>query len=235
MKSDDDEDHCLDLLSLSYTHLPVHLKPCFLYMGILEEDERIDVSQIIKLFVAEGFLRPNKIQSLEETAHDYIKDFIDRNLILVSKWGWNGTAKVCYIHDLLRDICLRVAEKEEFLRFRSLHDGLRGIDVECASLIVFPRAISKYPREFDALPSSALVRSLINDGYPLPHKFRLLRVLTIVERVETIFQQVNSLRVLTTVERDPAETVFQQVNLRYLLYEPYEDSGALLPSSASRL
>ncbi|KZV40235.1 hypothetical protein F511_31618 [Dorcoceras hygrometricum] len=37
----EDHEHCLNILSLSYNYLPVHLKPCFLYMGVFPEDENI--------------------------------------------------------------------------------------------------------------------------------------------------------------------------------------------------
>ncbi|KAI3464087.1 hypothetical protein Pfo_020750, partial [Paulownia fortunei] len=84
-------------------------------MGIFPEDHEIRVSRLIKLWVAEGFVKPNKAQSLEEVAEGYLKDLVDRNLILVHRWGLNGKIKTCNIYDVLRDLCLRVAEKEKFL------------------------------------------------------------------------------------------------------------------------
>ncbi|KAH6758342.1 hypothetical protein C2S51_018577 [Perilla frutescens var. frutescens] len=215
LKSDEDE-LCLNLLSLSYSHLPAHLKPCFLYMGILQEDQEIHVSRLIKLFVAEGFLKPNEVQSLEEIAEDYLKDLVDRNLILVSKWRWDGTARFYYIHDLLREVCLREAEKEKFLHVMSVLNIPRGVDMEPRRIVVHNNT-SEQPQEFDDLPSAALVRSLILKGGPLPLKSRLLKV-------------------LTDVDSAPLEAVFEHVNLRYLLCEPSRMfSSAVLPSSASLL
>ncbi|XP_047962203.1 late blight resistance protein R1-A-like [Salvia hispanica] len=43
---------CLKILKLSYNHLPLYLKPCFLYMGIFKEDSEIQVSKLIKLWVS---------------------------------------------------------------------------------------------------------------------------------------------------------------------------------------
>ncbi|EYU17666.1 hypothetical protein MIMGU_mgv1a021453mg, partial [Erythranthe guttata] len=105
----------LDILSLSYNHLPAHLKPCFLYMGVFPEDHVISVSKLIKLWVAEGFIKPNSTQSLEESAEGYLKDLVDRNLVLVRRLGSTGKMKTCTIHDLLRELCLKVAQKEKFL------------------------------------------------------------------------------------------------------------------------
>lgn len=110
----EDDDRCFSILYMSYNHLPVHLKPCFLYMGVFPEDEVIQVSMLIKLWVAEGFLKPIDGKSMELVAEEYLKDLVDRNLILVQKLGSTGNIKHCNIHDLLRDLCLREARNERF-------------------------------------------------------------------------------------------------------------------------
>ncbi|XP_073141108.1 putative late blight resistance protein homolog R1A-10 [Henckelia pumila] len=113
VNSENDE-HCLNVLYLSFKHLPVHLKPCFLYMGSFPKDGEIRVSQLIKLWVAEGFLKPIVTKSLEEAAEEYLKDLVDRNLILVETRKSNGKMRSCSIHDLLRDLCIKEAHKENF-------------------------------------------------------------------------------------------------------------------------
>ncbi|KAK4394671.1 putative late blight resistance proteinR1C-3 [Sesamum angolense] len=77
-------ERCLKILSLSYDNLPIHLKPCFLYMRIFPEDDEIKVSKLIKLWVAEGFLKPIRAKTLEEVAEEYLRNLIDMNLILVA-------------------------------------------------------------------------------------------------------------------------------------------------------
>ncbi|KAL8056991.1 hypothetical protein ABFX02_04G154600 [Erythranthe guttata] len=110
-----EDENCSSILSLSYTYLPAHLKPCFLYMAIFPEDHKILVSRLTKLWVAEGFIKSKESQSLEEIARGYINDLIDINLIIKHTMGSNGKVKNCMIHDLLRDVCLMVAHKEEFM------------------------------------------------------------------------------------------------------------------------
>lgn len=63
-----EKEESLEILSLSYNFLPSHLKPCFLYMGVFREDSNIHISKIIKLWIAEGFIRPNNTHTLEEVA-----------------------------------------------------------------------------------------------------------------------------------------------------------------------
>ncbi|XP_073269045.1 putative late blight resistance protein homolog R1A-3 [Primulina huaijiensis] len=113
--------HCFNILSLSYKHLPVHLKPCFLYMAIFPEDREIRISRLVKLWTSEGILKPIRSRSLEEIAEDNLKDLIERNLIMIHKYGSRNKIKTCIIHDLIRELCLREAQKEKFLRVNMMH------------------------------------------------------------------------------------------------------------------
>ncbi|KAL2553216.1 putative disease resistance RPP13-like protein 3 [Forsythia ovata] len=108
-------DDFMEILSWSYDHLPYHLRACFLYMGVFPEDHVIHVSHLIKLWVAEGFLKPITSKSLEEVGKEYLKDLIDRNLILVRDRSFSNEIKTCSIHDLMRDLCTRKAQEEKFL------------------------------------------------------------------------------------------------------------------------
>ncbi|KAL2553127.1 putative disease resistance RPP13-like protein 3 [Forsythia ovata] len=108
-------DDFVEILSLSYNHLPHCLRACFLYMGVFPEDYVIYVSYLIRLWVAEGFLKPITPKSLEEVAKEYLEDLIDRNLIIVRDRGYSGELKTCSIHDLIRDLIVRKAQEEKFL------------------------------------------------------------------------------------------------------------------------
>ncbi|KAG8388624.1 hypothetical protein BUALT_Bualt02G0144800 [Buddleja alternifolia] len=83
-------------------------------MGVFPEDSVICVSWLIQLWIAEGFLKPVNGKSFEAVAEDYLKELIARNIIVVHKRGSSGNIKSCKIHDLLRDLCLREAQKEKF-------------------------------------------------------------------------------------------------------------------------
>ncbi|XP_057763772.1 putative late blight resistance protein homolog R1A-10 [Salvia miltiorrhiza] len=120
----EDDERCLKILYMSYNQLPIHLKPCFLYMGVFPEDELIEISKLIKFWVAEGFLKPVRGKSLEEIAKEYLKDLIGRNLVLSHELDIMGKIEKCKIHDLLRDLCLREAEKERFYNTASDNVGI---------------------------------------------------------------------------------------------------------------
>ncbi|KAH6812639.1 hypothetical protein C2S51_021657 [Perilla frutescens var. frutescens] len=106
------------ILSLSYNHLHHHLKDCFLYMAGFPEDYEIRASELIKLWIAEGFLveRPYGSKSLEETAEEYLKDLVERSLVLVtSSKKIDGKIKSCRLHNMVRNFCVRQAGQKKLL------------------------------------------------------------------------------------------------------------------------
>ncbi|CAA2968801.1 late blight resistance homolog R1A-3 isoform X1 [Olea europaea subsp. europaea] len=119
-------DNCIKILELSYKHLPMHLKPCFLYFGAFEEDKEISVRKLIWLWVAEGYIRKEEQKCLEDVALKYLMELIDRSLVLVVKRRFDGGVKTCKIHDILYEMCLRIGEGKEHLKMVKInHDDPR--------------------------------------------------------------------------------------------------------------
>ncbi|KAL2243066.1 UNVERIFIED_CONTAM: putative disease resistance RPP8-like protein 2 [Sesamum indicum] len=116
-----DDDHCLKILSLSYNSLPIYLKPCFLYMRVFPEDDWIEASKLIELWISEGFLKPIGGKSMKEAAKECLKDLADRNLIFIRKWTRSGKIKECGIHDILRELCFRESKRENLIRVPKAH------------------------------------------------------------------------------------------------------------------
>uniref|UniRef100_A0A7N0V9K3 Uncharacterized protein n=1 Tax=Kalanchoe fedtschenkoi TaxID=63787 RepID=A0A7N0V9K3_KALFE len=108
--SDADND-CSKILSLSYRNLPPHLRTCFLYVGIFPEDFDIKVKDLCLLWVSEGFVKRRGKELEEDLAEEYLMNLADRNLIMISKRKSDGSIKSCRIHDLLRDLCIKEAER----------------------------------------------------------------------------------------------------------------------------
>ena len=115
----EDRSSCIDILALSYNHLPQYLKPFFLYFGIYPEDFEIPVRQLFRLWIAEGFIRQIGNRNMEDVAEDYLEELIDRSLIQVATKRLDGGVKTCRIHDLLRDLCISKSTEEKFLEVHS--------------------------------------------------------------------------------------------------------------------
>ncbi|XP_057801535.1 putative late blight resistance protein homolog R1B-16 isoform X2 [Salvia miltiorrhiza] len=214
VNSENDE-YCLMLLKLSYDNLPPYLKPCFLYMGMFEEDERIKVSKLMRLWVSEGFLKPIINKSSKTIANEYLKELVDRNLILVHELGKLGNIRYCKMHDLLRDLSFQEAEKQRFYYVLGQHCP-RGINSQ--RRIVIPRSTSDKTAR-DALETMSRARSFICDGDTVSQlpDFRFLRTLSTYKYSGEYLD----------------ENVFQLVNLRYLSARFRE--GFQIPSSISLL
>ncbi|XP_022846902.1 putative late blight resistance protein homolog R1A-3 [Olea europaea var. sylvestris] len=108
-------DDFLSILKLSYNHLPIHLKPCFLYLTAFEEDAEIPVRKLLLLWIAEGFIKKEGQKNFEDVAEEYLTDLINRSLLQIARKRSDNGVKSCTIHDLLLEMCWKVAEEENFL------------------------------------------------------------------------------------------------------------------------
>ncbi|KAK1384117.1 hypothetical protein POM88_021852 [Heracleum sosnowskyi] len=80
----------MDTLEFSYSHLPQHLKPCFLSFGAFPEDNDIPVRKLLWLWIAAGFIYQDSAKkTLEDAAEQYLMDLIRRSLVVV-KFGFCG-------------------------------------------------------------------------------------------------------------------------------------------------
>ncbi|KAG6636283.1 disease resistance protein RPM1-like [Carya illinoinensis] len=103
------------ILSLSYYDLPYYLKSCFLYLSIFPDYHPIDKMRLIRLWIAEGFVKAKEGMTLEEVAEAYFDELLNRNLIQVAGTTGEGRIKTCRIHDLLREIIIRKSSDQNFL------------------------------------------------------------------------------------------------------------------------
>ncbi|XP_049354605.1 disease resistance protein RPP13-like [Solanum verrucosum] len=96
------------ILSLSFNDLSAALKQCFLYIGIFPEDEVIDAENIIRLWMAEGFIIPRREERMEDVTEGFLNELIRRSLIQVEDTFWEKVTEF-RVHDLLRDLAIQKA------------------------------------------------------------------------------------------------------------------------------
>lgn len=202
--AEDPQTRCMDILELSYNHLPDYLKPCFLYLGAFIDDKEILVRKLKWLWIAEGFVQTTFLESLEDVAEGYMMDLIDRSLVVVVKRRSKGNGtKTCTVHSIIRDFCLARSKEESFLQLNNRYDELfafssevdYGVDADYYpwNSVFYEKyrlSICSKRKHFISLkPSGTSVRSLlffaISDMYPrcpydvsfISSNFKLLRVL----------------------------------------------------------
>ncbi|KAL3338838.1 hypothetical protein AABB24_027791 [Solanum stoloniferum] len=101
-----------NILSLSYNDLSSALKQCFLYFGIFPEDQVVKADDIIRLWIAEGFI-PRGEERMEDVAEGFLNELIRRSLVQVTNTFWERVAE-CRVHDLLHDLAIQKASEVKF-------------------------------------------------------------------------------------------------------------------------
>ncbi|XP_049414366.1 putative late blight resistance protein homolog R1B-16 [Solanum stenotomum] len=210
-------EQCQAILSLSYNCLPQYLKACFLYIGSFPEDMEIHVSKLISSWIAEQFIKARSNTRLEVVAEEYLQELTDRSLILVGGRRANGRIKICKIHDLLRQMCIREAQIENVVHFTNndISDGIND-----HRRVIIPYLIQDYFRDHPKHRNGKITtRSLIFLGrqsyevtgiYYWPYSisdFKLLKVLDAHEigfDFSRIIPQLVHLRYVDARVNDPS-------------------------------
>lgn len=169
-----------DILARSYNDITDHyLRSCFLYLATFPEDHRIDVSILITLWIAEGFIPHARKHEPEEIARKYVAELAQRSLVQVtSRSKAHGWIEEIRVHDILLDWCIEEARKDGFLDVVDKTSGQVG----APSTYMMTSYRSSYQdfsgQTFQTTPN---LRALI--GFKLPTisfpKLRFLRVLHI--------------------------------------------------------
>nr|UBY06990.1 NBS-LRR disease resistance protein [Dasypyrum villosum] len=100
-------------LYLSYDELPHRLKQCFLYCALYVEDSIIPCEEVTWLWIAEGFIEEQQGQLLEDIAEEYYHELIHRNLLQRDTSYFDMS--FCKMHDLLRQLALKISKEECFI------------------------------------------------------------------------------------------------------------------------
>ncbi|XP_021977441.1 putative late blight resistance protein homolog R1B-16 [Helianthus annuus] len=211
----------MDSLALSYNQLPLHLRQCFVFVGVFPEDYDIPVTKLIWLWIAQGFIHETESGTLEDVAEDFLMDLIKRSLLIPGKRRVNGQIKTCRIHDLLRDLCRKKADEENFSQEVRKHDhATASLDETTESIMLL-------------LPLEPPELSLLSD-FCYPSEFgKFLR-----NGQSFDIERYESLRTLDvesiSVSMFPAE-VTQLLNLRYLAIQARDGSPSASISSLVNL
>ncbi|CAN6859048.1 unnamed protein product, partial [Brassica oleracea] len=106
------------VLNLSFEELPAYLKQCFLYLASFPEDYEIHTKKLSYYWAAEGILRPMDFDgaSIREVVDGYIEELVKRNMVISKRDVDTSRFKTLQLHDMMREVCLRKAEEENFVQ-----------------------------------------------------------------------------------------------------------------------
>ncbi|KAG5227242.1 disease resistance protein [Salix suchowensis] len=101
----------LPALKLSYNNLPPHLKQCFGFCCMFPKDDVMKKDQLVKLWMANGFIDPEGQMDLHETGYKIFDDLVGRSIFQEVKEDGFGNI-TCKMHDLMHDLATSVMKEE---------------------------------------------------------------------------------------------------------------------------
>ncbi|KAK3118843.1 hypothetical protein QOZ80_9BG0709190 [Eleusine coracana subsp. coracana] len=120
-------------LYLSYDELPRHLKQCFLYCALYPEDSVMYRDDLIRYWIAEGFIQEQDEQLLEDIAEGYYFELMHRNLLQTDPLRPDYAR--CKMHDLLRQLAQHLSQDEYFCGEAQLLDSKSSSRLKRISII----------------------------------------------------------------------------------------------------
>ncbi|KAF9664019.1 hypothetical protein SADUNF_Sadunf17G0112600 [Salix dunnii] len=108
------EDECgriLPALKLSYNNLPPHLKQCFGFCCMFPKDYVMKKDQLVRLWLANGFIDPEGQMDFHETGYEIFDDLVGRSIFQEVKEDDFGNI-TCKMHDLMHDLATSVMIEE---------------------------------------------------------------------------------------------------------------------------
>jgi disease resistance protein RPM1 len=124
------------IITLSYNHLPHHLKACMMYLSIFPEDYVIKKKRILYRWVAEGLVVQKRGLTLLEVAEAYFEELMGRNMIDPTNIRSDGAIRACRVHDMMLEVVVSKSLEENFVTLVGgqsggaiLHDTVRRISI----------------------------------------------------------------------------------------------------------
>jgi hypothetical protein len=75
----EERNNVLPALLLSYNHLPLHLKQCFVFCSVYPKDYIFKREKLVKIWLALGFIKQSKKKRLEDTGNSYFSELLNRS------------------------------------------------------------------------------------------------------------------------------------------------------------
>ncbi|KAH0684469.1 hypothetical protein KY289_022221 [Solanum tuberosum] len=193
---------CGVFVEMSYDRLSQELQTCLLYSGIFPRGFDIPAWKLIRLWIAEGLIKPQQSSTLEETAELHLNDLVHRNLVILLQKRSDGQIKTCRLHDMLHEFCrTKAADKWLFQEICTTVDNtvpsIQDPDT-CRRLCIQPSTLNdflstkpsaEHVRSFYCFSSKQKQTDLSPNDIKLIHKaFPLMRVLD-VESLKFLFSK----------------------------------------------
>ncbi|XP_061951835.1 putative disease resistance protein RGA3 [Populus nigra] len=164
-ETEEAESKILALLWLSYNDLPFDMRPCFSYCAVFPKDFRFERDTLIKLWMAQRFLREAPNKEMEVIGRECFEALAARSFFQDFEKDDEGDGSIyaCKMHDMVHDFAQSLTKNECF-----------SVDIDGA----VESKIDSFSR--DARHSMVVFRNYDTDPYPATiHSFKKLRSLIV--------------------------------------------------------
>ncbi|KAG6502014.1 disease resistance protein RGA2-like [Zingiber officinale] len=146
------EEKVLAVLKWSYDTLPPRSKKCFAFASLYPKNSRMKKDELIKLWIANGFVRSEKSFDAETLANDVFDDLVRRSFFLLApsrnfKYFSYGTEYT--MHDLMHDLARSVSAN---VYWHSEQDSVEDIGNRTYHLQIYIRGESCMTQVLDKKP-----------------------------------------------------------------------------------
>uniref|UniRef100_A0A0E0F5X8 NB-ARC domain-containing protein n=1 Tax=Oryza meridionalis TaxID=40149 RepID=A0A0E0F5X8_9ORYZ len=212
------QNEVLPVLELSYKHMPIYLKQCFVALSLYPKYYYLDENMVVWLWKLLGLLQSDEIYNRDEIGKLYFNELVQRSLLQSSIHG----QKV--MHDLVHDLACFLAG-EEF--FRLEEDKQTEVPRGARYMSIMPKPLSK--KRIQISNSSQSLRAIIV----------IMGDIDIVNP-EVLFTHCKKLRIIYVVQGSVQKALLDFIGgmklLRHLTLSGYECAAHLSrPNSMSQL
>ncbi|KAM0858863.1 hypothetical protein ACQ4PT_047555 [Festuca glaucescens] len=151
------------ILMLSFDDLPPQLKQCFLYFSAFKAEEHINADKLIRLWVAEGLVRPTDGRTAEKHGRDHLRTLISRCLVNLVKKDYSNNIISVSIHQ--RVITFARSEARE-INFLQVHHSTSDLPSTAIRRLSVRNAFNPHTRLALATPK---LRSLLCECPEAPY------------------------------------------------------------------
>ncbi|KAF0896760.1 hypothetical protein E2562_027285, partial [Oryza meyeriana var. granulata] len=173
------EDMLRQILNLSYHSLPHYLKTCLLYLNMYPEGQTMLKADLLRRWIAEGFISNNEAKDIKEVADSYFHELVNRGMVQPMEINKNGEILSCTVHRIVHDHIVHKSKEDKFITSIDYSQTITG-----PSAIVRRLSLHFSSTKYASKPAGIMfsrVRSLAFFGLfkcmPCIMEFKLLRVL----------------------------------------------------------
>uniref|UniRef100_A0A0E0BRC6 Thioredoxin domain-containing protein n=1 Tax=Oryza glumipatula TaxID=40148 RepID=A0A0E0BRC6_9ORYZ len=102
------------VLNLIYNNLPHCLKACLLYLSIYKEDYIIRKANLVRQWMAEGFINSIENKVMEEVAGNYFDELVGRGLVQPVDVNCKNEVLSCVVHHMVLNFIMCKSIEENF-------------------------------------------------------------------------------------------------------------------------